>query len=176
MQRAEASRRLREGISEVYEGAIELTHDDLAGAGFGAVFVPRIGREGGKVTIEGTEFNFKSDGVLRRLRALARAKAIWDAALWLQASLGDTFFEQQQYERALAHFLDARASADGAGNPFVALRLGECYFELGRGEEAKRSLLQAHMTEGDESFEAEDPKYLEAIRAELTTRGNPRPS
>lgn len=128
--------------------------------------IERLSQQGNRA-LEAQDY----DGAVKAFSAayglLPEPKAIWDAALWLKASLGDAYFEQKQYDRALSHFLDARGSATGAGNPFVALRLGECYFELGRGEEAKRFLLQAHMLEGDEIFEEEDPKYLAAIRGEL---------
>jgi tetratricopeptide (TPR) repeat protein len=94
-------------------------------------------------------------------------KAVWDAALWLQASLGDTYFEQEQYERALEHFVEARGASTGAGNPFVALRLGQCHLELGHLDEARRFLFQAYLQEGTEIFEDQDPKYLDAIRSEI---------
>jgi tetratricopeptide (TPR) repeat protein len=98
-------------------------------------------------------------------------KAIWDAAMWLKASIGDTYFELKQHDRALSAFLEARGCSTGAGNPFVALRLGQCYLELGRGEEARRFLFQAYTQEGTEIFSEQDPKYLDAIRSQIEPPG-----
>lgn len=106
---------------------------------------------------------------------LPEPKAIWEAAMWLQASLGDTYFLQGQYHKALAPFLNAHGSGSGAGNPFVALRLGECSYETDDLEQAKRYLLKAYMIEGDEIFASEDPKYLDLIRPEIR-KSLPTPS
>ncbi len=101
---------------------------------------------------------------------LPEPRPIWEAAMWLQASLGDVYFEQGEHEKARDALLDAHGSGSGAGNPFVALRLGEVYLELGEPEQAKRYLLKAHMIEGDEIFAEEDPKYFALIRDEVRPR------
>lgn len=52
---------------------------------------------------------------------------------------------------------------DGLGNPFIQLRLGECFFELGNITKAKEHLLKAYMIEGEEIFEDEPQKYMNLI-------------
>lgn len=52
---------------------------------------------------------------------------------------------------------------DGLDNPFIQLRLGECFFELGNITKAKEHLLKAYMIEGEEIFEDEPQKYMNLI-------------
>ncbi len=51
------------------------------------------------------------------------------------------------------------------GNPFILLRLGQTYFELGNMKKAADELVRAYMGVGTEIFEGEDPKYFDLVRA-----------
>lgn len=84
----------------------------------------------------------------------------WEAALWLNASIGDAFFQEGSYAAAKEALLDALNCPDGHNNPFVQLRLGETLYELDDTEGAKEHLLRSYMLEGIEVFEDEDAKYL----------------
>lgn len=52
-------------------------------------------------------------------------------------------------------------------NPFVWLRRGQVYFELGNLDQAADSLASAFMLGGAEIFEVEAPKYWEFISPKL---------
>src|SRR2546421_147994 len=64
----------------------------------------------------------------------------WDAASWILASIGDSFFVQGDFENGKRAFEDASHCPDGLGNPFVHMRLGQCYFELGDRDRAADQL------------------------------------
>jgi tetratricopeptide (TPR) repeat protein len=95
---------------------------------------------------------------------LPEPKTEWEAATWLNASLGDALFAQEKYREALEYFLDALNCPDGIGNPFIQLRLGECFHELGEEGRAHEHLLRAYMLEGQKIFEDEPRKYFAAIQ------------
>jgi len=88
---------------------------------------------------------------------------IWEAATWLYVSIGDMYFQLNDYSACLNSFLQAQKCPDGLGNPFICVRIGECFFELGNIEKAKQYLMQAYMLEGEEIFLDADPKYLALI-------------
>ena len=69
-----------------------------------------------------------------------------------------------QYTDALNNFLESLKCPDGNTNPFILLRLGECYYELGNFEQAKEYLLRAFMWEGEDIFDGEDEKYFALIK------------
>lgn len=90
-------------------------------------------------------------------------------SVWLLASIGDVYFQREDYADALEFYESARGnlSGEGATNPFVLLRLGQCYLEGGDEEQAKEHLLKAYMLEGEELFEEEDGKYLDFLGAHV---------
>jgi tetratricopeptide (TPR) repeat protein len=87
----------------------------------------------------------------------------WETATWLYASIGDAEFLAGNYGRAKTAMFDAMNCPCGQDNPFVHLRLGQAFFELGEMENSRKHLLSAYMLEGDQIFESDDPKYLESI-------------
>lgn len=86
-------------------------------------------------------------------------------AVWFQTSIADALFMLRQYEKAYTYLLDAKSNLSGEGydNPFVMMRLGQCSYELGKGD-AKEYLMRAYMLAGEEIFENDDKKYFEAIK------------
>ena len=86
-------------------------------------------------------------------------------AVWFCTSIGDALFIRGQYGEAYRYLYDAKSnlSGEGADNPFVLMRLGQCSYELGR-DDAKEYLLRAYMLAGEEAFEYEDPKYIGLIK------------
>ncbi len=88
---------------------------------------------------------------------------VWEAATWLFVSIGDTLFQLNDFENSLDSFMQAQKCPDGLGNPFICVRIGECFFELGNKEKAKQYLFQAYMLEGEDIFSDADPKYFELI-------------
>lgn len=91
-------------------------------------------------------------------------KTDWDAALWLLVALGDTSFSLQEYRTGSQQLLEALCYEEGEVNPFVHLRLGQCLYELGKKEEARKAFRQAYEIAGESIFQGEKPKYLESIQ------------
>ncbi|WP_223580666.1 hypothetical protein [Sphingobacterium sp. GVS05A] len=83
-------------------------------------------------------------------------------SLWLEASIGDAYFLEDDFENALPHFENAKGNIieNAYENPFIMLRLGQCYLETANTESAQEYLLRAYMMEGKEIFEEESPKYF----------------
>ncbi|MFN3648396.1 MAG: tetratricopeptide repeat protein [Armatimonadota bacterium] len=94
---------------------------------------------------------------------LPEPKLEWEAAVWLQASLGDATFFLERYADALYH-MDQALLGEALDNPFIHLRRGQALFELGDRTRALDALMRAWMLD-PEIFEDEDPKYLRALRA-----------
>lgn len=58
-------------------------------------------------------------------------KTNWEATLWILAAIGDTYFITGDYISSIKHLELAMRCPDAIGNPFLHLRLGQCYFETG---------------------------------------------
>ena len=91
----------------------------------------------------------------------------WEATTWILAAIGDLYLLDHKIEKALNAFEDAVRCPGGLGNPFIHLRLGECYFELNNADRAADELARAYMGGGREFFEKEDPKYLAFLKTRL---------
>lgn len=98
------------------------------------------------------------------LDMLAKPLNVQSEAVWFQTSIADAFFMLGDYRSAYSYLTDARTNLSGEGyNPFVMLRLGQCCLELGM-DDARQYLLRAYMSEGEEIFDGQDGKYLDAIK------------
>lgn len=98
------------------------------------------------------------------LKLIPEPKYDWEASTWVYVAIGDSFYMLDQYTDALNNFLESLKCPDGNTNPFILLRLGECYYELGNFEQAKEYLLRAFMWEGEDIFDGEDEKYFALIK------------
>lgn len=90
---------------------------------------------------------------------LPETKLDWEAATWILTSAGDAYFGQGDYEKSLQSFVGAVQGPGGLGNPYIHLRLGQNYFELGDRAKAGDELARAYMGAGDEIFKDEEAKY-----------------
>lgn len=90
----------------------------------------------------------------------------WEAFVWLKAAIGDAQFLMCNYKQAEEEFFDAMNGPDGCSNPFVLLRLGECFYEQ-ESDKAIEYLCKAYFLEGEEIFENENNKYLEVVKVAL---------
>jgi tetratricopeptide (TPR) repeat protein len=91
----------------------------------------------------------------------------WEATTWILSAIGDLYFAEGKFEKAIGAFQDAVGCPGGLGNPFIHLRLGECFFELGDQLRAADELTRAYMGAGREVFDTEDPKYLTFLATRL---------
>ena len=89
----------------------------------------------------------------------------YEPSAWLISSIGDVYFFDEKYEEALAQFEHAMGCVDSEDNPYLYLRAGQCYFEMGQMEEAEEALHEAYLIEGEEIFDEEEPKYLEFLKS-----------
>lgn len=102
------------------------------------------------------------------LDLIPEPQQFYSETTWFLASIGDVYFNQGKYLEAFECFDKARGNLTGNGysNPFIMLRLGECYLEIGDEKNATEYLLRAYMFEGKEIFE-EDLKYFEFLKTHV---------
>ena len=50
------------------------------------------------------------------------------------------------------------------GNPFLHLRYGQVFLDLGEADHAAEELMRAYMGEGKEIFASEDSRYLDFLK------------
>jgi len=91
----------------------------------------------------------------------------WEATTWLISSIGDMLFQQREFTKARDAFQDAVRCPGGLGNPFIHLRLGQAYYELGDKAQAGDELTRAYMGGGRAAFAKEDPKYFQLLEKVL---------
>jgi len=99
------------------------------------------------------------------LNLIPQPRHLHAESLWLEASIGDAFFLQGDFQNALQHFENAKRNIieNAYENPFIMLRLGQCYLESADTEAAQEYLLRAYMMEEKEIFEEEPPKYFDFL-------------
>jgi len=95
-------------------------------------------------------------------------KEAWEPSGYITAAMGDALFNARKYTEALVQLQIANIFYEGEGkaNPFVLLRLGSAYVELGQEEDAIPVLNQAYKMEGSDLFE-EDKKYLKFLKKHI---------
>lgn len=91
----------------------------------------------------------------------------WPAATWILMSVGDCYFREKDYASGALLLFDALDCPGGEQNPFIYLRLGQCYFERGELNDAADALEEAYRLGGVELFADEDPKYLGFVNNQL---------
>ncbi len=112
---------------------------------------------------DGEEFDEAIDVYFQALQLIPEPVYDYAAATWIYVAIGDAFFFLEKYDEALDNFMQALKCPDAIGNPFIVLRIGQCFYELKDMENAKKYLLQAYMIEGDEIFEEQEEKYFALI-------------
>ena len=90
----------------------------------------------------------------------------WEAAMWLNASIGDACYLAGDYPGAKDALYDALNGTDGTANPFVHYMLGKTLVRLGdaKGVDA---LLKAYMLDGVDIFDADEeegPDMLQILQ------------
>ncbi|GLQ98200.1 tetratricopeptide repeat protein [Dyella mobilis] len=91
----------------------------------------------------------------------------WEAATWIYVAIGDVHFRTADYEKCFKCFFNAVQCANGLGNPFIHLRLGQSYFEAGNLDKSADELTRAYMGAGLDIFLEDDPKYLDFLETRI---------
>lgn len=102
------------------------------------------------------------------LKLLPDPLYIWEASTWLFTAIGDVAFQSEDFARAEEALREAVKCPGALQNPFVRLRRGQVFFELGDLPKAGEELAAAYMLEGAAIFENEDPKYFAHLKTVLT--------
>lgn len=118
----------------------------------------------GEEFFENDNFNEAIEKYKDALSLIPEPKFDWEASTWIYTALGDTYFFMGKYDDGLNYLFEAQKCPDGMANPFILLRIGECFFELKNENKAKDYLLKAYMVEGKKIFDTEDKKYFESIK------------
>lgn len=94
---------------------------------------------------------------------LPEPKTQYPSGTWLLVSIGDIYFIFKDYKNGIKNLTEAKKFPEGEGNPYLHLRLGQCHFEEGNIEEARKEMKIAYEIDGKAIFEDEDEKYLQLI-------------
>ncbi len=121
--------------------------------------IKRICSDGDRLVKTG-EFKTARERYWAAFDLLPEPREDWEAATWIVAAIGDSFYVQKDYLHARDAFMDAVRCPGGLGNVFIHMRLGECNLELGDERLAADDLTRAYMGGGREAFKDEDPKYF----------------
>lgn len=83
---------------------------------------------------------------------------------WIYTAIGDAYFLLNDYEKAL-HQLQKAFKICGIEeiNPFILLRIGQCFFHQNLEKQAVDYLLRAYMIEGERIFDGEE-QYFHFLR------------
>ena len=87
----------------------------------------------------------------------------WQESGWVLTALGDAYFKKSDYLNGCEALNSALHCPECDGNPFVHLRLGQCYFELNELKKAKRQFQRVIDQQGQALFEQENSKYLNCL-------------
>lgn len=118
--------------------------------------------EAGNDAIDEDDFDAAVSAWEEALELVPAPQEYYVESVFLNASIGDAYFLQDNFDTALAYFLAAKSNvAENAFfSPFLMLRLGQCYLELEDEAEAKAFLLRAYTLDAKDIFEDEDEKYF----------------
>lgn len=102
------------------------------------------------------------------LEKLPEPQMEYDYAMHGYAGIGDAHFLLKDFNSSLDAFEKAKMCEGGIANPFIHLRLGQCYLELKQEDNSADNLTRAYMSAGMEIFEDEDPVYLKFLKTKIT--------
>jgi hypothetical protein len=88
-------------------------------------------------------------------------------ATTILVAIGDAHFFIGAYPQALTAYGSALLCPEGLGNPYIHLRRGESFFEIGDIATAQDELARAYMGAGTVIFETEEDKYFDCLKSVL---------
>lgn len=104
----------------------------------------------------------------KALRLLPSPPENWEACTWIYVAIGDALFLKREYNNSMDYFFKALRDTKSLDNPFIYLRIGECFFEILKKEKSFEYLLKAYMIDGDRIFENEETKYYNFLKEKMT--------
>lgn len=100
----------------------------------------------------------------RAYDCLPEPKEEWVAGTWILGAIGDSNFMNRDYQSGITNLSVAINHFPYANeNPFLHLRLGQCYFELNQFEKATYEFTVVCAIDGEDLFRLEDEKYRGCI-------------
>ena len=103
----------------------------------------------------------------KALELIPEPKHQCEASALLYVSIGDTYYYKEMYQDAISNLKEALKCPEGMENPYINLRIGECYYELGELGNAKRYLVEAYIGAGVEIFKEEPNKYFKLLEGDV---------
>lgn len=107
---------------------------------------------------------------------LPKPQTEWVEAGWVLTAIGDSYFRSGQYQQGREALQSALCCPQMEQAPFIHLRLGQCFWELGLYDSARSALLRAYNIARMDIFSAEDRKYYFAIAGLLSRQALNEPS
>ncbi len=103
----------------------------------------------------------------KALSLIPNSKYDYETSTWIFTALGDSYFLIGDYKNADLYFSEALKCPNAYSNPFIHLRSGQSFYELGELELAKEHLISAYILEGNEIFKNEDEKFFSFIANDI---------
>lgn len=122
----------------------------------------------GDDAMDADDFDMAYEKYISALELVPDPLSDWEASTWILAALGDLYYYSGDFDQSINALGDAACCPGGQDNPFIHLRLGQCYFELGDMDHAADELARAYRSDGLEIFEDEDEKYLEFLKTKIS--------
>lgn len=116
------------------------------------------------------------DGINKYMEAFEYVpdpKYKYEASTWICAAIGDAYFKSNKYEESKNSFFDALNYPKGIDNPFIYLRIGQCFYNLNNIKKAEEFFVKAYMLGGNDIFNDEDDKYFKVIKNIIKITDNP---
>jgi tetratricopeptide (TPR) repeat protein len=100
----------------------------------------------------------------------------FEASGWVLTAIGDSYFAKRNFNAGIEALRSALFCPKTVGNPFVHLRLGQCYLEQQQTDDADRHLARALYRGGEDLFAKETTHCLERARSALERLQNDQQS
>lgn len=78
----------------------------------------------------------------------------WQAAFWLNASIGEAYYQLKQFDHAIAVLKEASLYPEAEDNPYPSYMIGKCYWRL-EHEHSVEYLITAYDLDGEGIFSAD---------------------
>lgn len=128
--------------------------------------ITRLSREGDEAAAAG-RFDDAIGKYESAFALVPESKWDWDASTWILVAIADAHFHAGRFVESRAPLQEVMHCPGAIGNPFVHLRRGQVFYELGEEESAADELARAFLSVGRGLFRDDDPKYLDFLLTKL---------